>query len=209
MTEEVQQSTVFDSGLQHLGSVYAKALMGAAAKSGDADQVLEQLEGIVTDVLGKVPNMETMLGSPRVSVEAKVSMIEKSFAGKVSPTLLNFLKVLAERGRLECLRAVNASARRIYNDQTGRVEVLIKTAEPLADDLRDAVAAKLSEVLKAEVDVSTEVDAELIGGIVVRVGDTLFDGSVAQQLVRLREEAVQRVAEQLRSGQSDQFSLSE
>ncbi len=208
MTEELQQSTVFDSDRQHLGDVYAKALLGAAAKSNETAAVLEQLDSVVQDVLTRLPKVAAALSSPRVPHEAKEQMLDKAFGGKMSPTLLNFLKVLSRRGRLDCLAAISAAARRQYNEATGRIQVTVRTAEGISDEQRDAIAARLQQALGGEGDMQTSVDPSLIGGIVVRVGDQVFDGSIARRLVRLRDGAVERISGQIRES-LDRFALAD
>jgi F-type H+-transporting ATPase subunit delta len=108
----------------------------------------------------------------------------------MSPQLLNFLKVLARRGRFEAVRAVRHASRKIFNDLRGRVEVFVTTAAPLSDAIRDLVLAKLKSSLKSEIDLKTHVDPNLLGGLRIRVGDTVYDGSLANQLARLRSELV-------------------
>src|SRR5688500_16298164 len=106
---------VVDSGHQHLGSVYAKALLGAAESAGQSQQVLEELESLVADVLDKLPQLDAAFASPRLSAEEKSALIDRSFGGRVSKTLLHFLKVVARHGRLDTLRAILQAARKLYN----------------------------------------------------------------------------------------------
>jgi F-type H+-transporting ATPase subunit delta len=70
---------VIDSGRQHLGSVYAKALLGAAEKAGQAKQVLEELDSLVTDVLNQLPQLDAAFISPRLAHEEKAALIDKAF----------------------------------------------------------------------------------------------------------------------------------
>src|SRR5215208_4907786 len=83
-----------DAGRQHLGMVYGKALLGAAEKIGQSDQVVEELESLVSDVLDKLPTLEEALRTPRLTHEERLPILEKAFGGRMSPTLLTFMKVL-------------------------------------------------------------------------------------------------------------------
>ena len=76
----------------------------------------------------------------------------------------------------------------LYNELTGRVEVQIRTAAPLSEELCERVAGRLESVLGKRVNLAAETDEGVIGGIIVRVGDTVYDGSVAGRLGRLRDE---------------------
>lgn len=191
MAETIKQpTTVLDSEQQYLGDVYAKALLGASEKAGNTDQVLEELDSFVDEVLDKLPKLDTTLASPRTPLEAKLAMLDKAIGGKVSDTLLNFLKVVCKHRRFESVRAMRQAAHDLFNELTGRVDVRIRTAEPLSEQLCERVAGRLETVLGKKVNLAAETDDDVIGGIVVRVGDTVYDGSVAGQLDRLRDEAV-------------------
>src|SRR5262245_46105419 len=97
------KSETIDASRQHLGTVYAKALLGAAEKVGQADQVVEELESLVADVLNKLPALEEALKTPRLTHEERLPILDKAFGGKMSATALTFLKVVSKHGRLDCL----------------------------------------------------------------------------------------------------------
>lgn len=195
---EVKQPTVFDSEQKHLGDVYAKALLGATESAGNTGQVLDEFDALVGDVLDKLPKLDAALASPRVPEEAKLEMLDKAFGGNMSVTLLSFLKVVCEHRRFDCVRAMNRAAHTLQNELTGRVDVQITTVEPLTDELCTRVADRLEELLGKKVNLTTQIDADLIGGLEVRVGDTVYDASVLGRLGRLREEAVERTSQAIR-----------
>jgi F-type H+-transporting ATPase subunit delta len=191
-------SSDFDTGKQHLANVYAKALLGAAQASGSTDAVLAEFDQFV-GVLDRAPDLEPVLTSYRIDAAEKEALLDKVLSGKISATLLNFLKVMARHGRLDCLRATHQAAQRLYNDMRGRREVYVKTAEPIDHETRELIAARLRSSLKADVDLHVEVDPAMIGGLVVRVGDTVYDGSVANRLARFREEALASATQEMRA----------
>lgn len=190
--------TVFDTGRQHLGKVYAKALLGAADRAGVTDLVLEELQSLLGDVLRKLPNFAAALESPRLSHEEKLALLDRAFGGRMNPLLLNFLKVVSRHGRLDCLPAIEREARRLYNEQRGRIEVRVRTAEPLDGELLQTINDRLSAALHSELDLTSDVDPGLLGGVVVRVGDTVYDGSVANRLERLRTTALAKAKQEIR-----------
>ncbi len=199
MSEAVRQSTVFDSGQAHVGAVYAKALLGAAVKAGEAAAVVEELDSFVADVLDRLPSLEATLASPRVPAEAKLALLDKSLAGRMSGTLLTFLKVVCRHGRFDCTRAILRAARRQLNELEGRVDVQVRTPTPLSAELRGLVTRRLESLLGKQVNLFVQDDESLIGGMVVRVGDMVYDASVANELRRLRESAVDLVAHAARA----------
>ncbi len=205
-TETTSES--FDSDQQYLGTVYAKALLGATEKSGNTESVLGELDSVVSDVLAKLPKFEAAISSPRVPPDAKLSMLDKAFAGKMTGELLKFLKVVAEHDRFDCLRAMRRAARRLFNEARGRVEVSVRTAEPVSPDMFDNLANRLKTLLGQDVELTTEVKPDLIGGIQVRIGDTVFDGSLANRLEQVRSATLENVTQQIRDA-LDRFALAE
>jgi len=198
MSEPVRQPTIFDSGHEHVGAVYAKALLGAAATAGQAAAVVEELDSFVDDVLDRLPVLEATLASLRVSAEAKLALLDKSLSGRMSGTLLTFLKVVCRHGRFDCLRAIRRAARQQLNELEGRVDVQVRTPTPLSAELRELVTRRLESLLGKQVNLFVRDDESLIGGMVVRVGDMVYDASVANELRRLRESAVDLVVHAVR-----------
>ena len=198
MSEHVRQPTVFDSGQEHVGGVYAKALLGAAAKAGQAASVVEELDSFVDDVLDRLPVLEATLASLRVPAEAKLALLDKSLAGRMTATLLTFLKVVCRHQRFACVRAIRRAARQQLNELEGSVEVRLRTATPLSSELRALVTQRLESLLGKQVNLFVRDDESLIGGMVVRVGDMVYDASVACGLSRLRESAVDQVVHAVR-----------
>lgn len=208
MTEAVEHSTVLDTGQQHIGQVYAKALLGAAQKAGVAEQVVAELDSLVFDVLERQPQLDATLSSLRVPYEAKVRMLEKAFAGRMSDLLLTTLKVICRHRRFDCLRAIRRAAQVQYNELLRRVEVEVCSAQPLTPELRSAVSMRMKAVLGSEVELVETLDPQLIGGLVVRVGDTVYDASVANWLVRLRKDALEQTAQTIKEA-LERFEIAE
>lgn len=188
----------YDPGREHLGEVYAKALLGATEKSGTSDAVVAELESFVVDVLNKLPQFKATLFSLRVTHEEKVKLLDKAFTGKMSPQLLTFLKVLSQHNRLDCARWVAEQAKKQLDALRGRVEVFVTSAAPINNQLLDQIKAKLVTLLKHEVLLQVKVDADLLGGLIVRVGDKVYDSSVATQLKKMKDVALDRTEQQIR-----------
>jgi F-type H+-transporting ATPase subunit delta len=201
---DTKHDTVFDTGQQYLGSVYAKALLASSEDVGETEAVMAGLQSLVDDVLEQAAGLESTLSSPRVPFEAKEKMLDAAFAGKAAPTLLTFMKVLCRRGRFSCLRAILKAARKQYNDLRGRIEVQVSTADPLSAKDLEATTQQLRRSLGRDVDVQVKIDPDLIGGIVIRVGDTVYDGSLANRLKQLRKDMVANSTQQIR-GELDRF----
>ena len=183
---EVRHETVLDTGAEQLGSTYAKALIGAAQSAGAADEVIGQLNEL-TDALRDNPSLQQAFASPRIDADEKSRVIDRLLGGTSHPTLVNFLKVMARRERLGYVPAVAAAAEELHDEMMGRVVAMVRTAVPLDDDLREQVRQRLCEQLQADVRLRESVDPDLIGGMVVRVGDRVYDSSVANRMKQMKK----------------------
>lgn len=200
-------STSRDPRRQQIGTVYAKALLGASEKFGQTDAVLEELESLVKDVIDQLPQFREALQSPRIGADEKIAILDRAFAGRMLPVLINFLRVLARHGRLDCLRAILAEVHKLHNDLRGRIEVRVTTAAPINNALREQITQRLTALLGKQVVLRTDVDGDMLGGIVVRVGDTVLDGSVSGRLAQMRHAAIENTASRFRET-LDRFAIS-
>lgn len=187
-----------DPGQQQLAKVYAKALLGAAETAGVVDELNEQLHSLVFDVLAQLPRLNAALCSPRVADGVKLKMLDDAFSGKMDGTLLRFLKVLCRRRRMELIRAIAIAYEQLFHEMKGIVQVHVETATDVNEEMRQSMQTRLSEQLGQQVLVRTRANPDLIGGMVVRVGDTVFDGSLANRLRSMREHTVDSVAQLIR-----------
>ena len=204
---EAKQPTVFDSDQQQLGDVYARALLAFAADAGNVDQLVDEL-GEVVEAINGVAGLRDALESPRVGVESKVDLLDKAFAGKVEKGLLHFLKVVGNKGRFDCLGAIASSAKTLRDEMSGRVQAVVTSASPMDSEVVGRITDQLSKTLGKDVSLRVLVDPEILGGIVVRVGDTVYDGSVVNQLSQVRARAVKRASDAIRE-KLDRFTTSE
>jgi F-type H+-transporting ATPase subunit delta len=192
---------------QRLGSVYARALLGATEANQQSESVMEELDTLVDRVLQGHPALEATLASPRVSPGDKAALLDHIFEGRISEQLLTFLKVVAMHGRLDCIRQIRRAAREEINRLRSRVGVQVTTAEPLNHDLRARIEQQLQSKLGRQIDLQCIVDSRVLGGLLVRVGDTVFDASVANRLARLKVEIINNTSLALRES-IDRFAIS-
>lgn len=191
---------------QRLGAIYAKALLGATDARQASESVLNELDSLVDDVLHRFPDFEMALASPRVLAEEKAQLLDRVLGGRASDGLLDFLKVVARHGRLDCLRHIRSAARAEYNRLRRRLSVQVTTAEPLSNPLRDQIMSQLQSRFGCEIDLVCRVDAAILGGLVVRIGDTIYDASIANELARLKQETLDKTFTQIREA-TERFAL--
>jgi F-type H+-transporting ATPase subunit delta len=193
-----KQQTV-NVGAQQVARIYAKAFLPVAEKSGQAQSLVDELGAVVREVLDRSPELEQVFASALVSAEEKEKLLDRLFEGRVSPVLLDFLKVTARHGRLDILRSIEQEVASLYDERSGRVRVQLRTATVLEDGLAGRVTDSLGKFLGGKPKVEPSVDPALIGGVVLRVGDTVYDGSVAWQLRQAREQMITRSVHEIQS----------
>jgi F-type H+-transporting ATPase subunit delta len=203
-----QLAETVDPGQRQLGMIYARALLGATEAAGQTEAVLEEFDSFVSDVLVPYPRFEAILSAARIPAEEKERIIDRTVGQRASQLFGNFLKVLARHGRLDSIRAIHRVAHELYNELRGRVRVDVITATPLEEPTDSQLASRLRAMIGREPVLARRVDPGLIGGIVLRVGDTVYDGSVATQLQRLSGQIIDRSVHEIQS-QRDRFSHSE
>jgi F-type H+-transporting ATPase subunit delta len=211
MAEENSQATrvasvMEDPSSRAVARTYADSLLDAAGKN--ADGVLEELGSFVDDVLAKLPELRQIFYSRIIGREEKIRLIDRVFAPRTSPLVANFLRVLVRHDRLDLIALVVQEARLRHETRSGKQRVQIKTAMPLSDQARERLRQRLAESLPFEPILETQVDPSLIGGIVIRVADTVYDSSLATRVAQLRERIRQRSLHEIQSGR-DRFSSAE
>ena len=188
-----------DVTVEHLGEIYANALLGAAESAGRLAETVEELESLVRDLLNPLPQLDRILSSGLISHEDKEALLDRLFAGRASTVLLNFLKVVSRHGRLDTLRAIARRARALYDRKRGVIPVEFVTAVPVSATLLGHVQQRLRGLFGGEPLLKHRVEPGLIGGAVVRVGDTIYDGSIANQLEKLRQQMIDRSVHEIQS----------
>lgn len=199
MSASATTESAINVGQEQVALVYAKAFLAAAEKAGDAGGRVEELTSLVDDVLVSQPKFAEVLGSRRLAHDEKSALIDRVFGGKASPLLLSFLKVLSSHGRLDALQAIGREVRARYDEQLGRKRVKITAATALDKAMQGELTEKLRAMLGGEPVLEVAVRPELIGGILIRVGDTVYDGSVASRLARLRTQMIDRSIHEIQS----------
>jgi F-type H+-transporting ATPase subunit delta len=187
--------TVFDVSAERLARVYAEAALDAAGDRAGQDALMAELDELRTGVLDRNPKVQELFASELVSYEDKFAMLDRVFGGRVSPLLLNFLKVLNKHRRLGMIRDVIASTRKLWQTRSGRLPVELETANPLSPELEKEILVTFGKVLGADPIISATVNPDLIAGFVIRVGDKVFDGSIRTRLEAMRKGMIARATE--------------
>jgi F-type H+-transporting ATPase subunit delta len=184
--ELMVQATVFDDDRTGVSRNYAEALLNVAENDGQADAVIDDLEEFVADLVVGDSRFNELFDNPAVRVETRDRLLAETFEGRAHPTLLRFLRVLNRHGRLALLPTIAHQARALWDQRQNRRPATIRSATPLDDDQRNALIERLGQMLAAAPVIRFEVDPALIGGLVVQVGDDVYDASIRNQLDLMR-----------------------
>lgn len=172
-------------------STYAQALFEAALERDELEETLEDLKEFV-NVLHESEELREFYYGPQIPESQKRRAIDALTEGW-STSLRNFLKVLIDNDRQEILEEVVPRFEDLVREHQGKVEVELTTAVELSDETLDQVRDRLGTILDGrEVELETNVDSNLVGGAVFRVGERRIDGSVRGQLRGLRETMLER-----------------
>lgn len=178
--------TVMDYTALPLAGVYADALLSVIAGDAAAEELSQELADLVA-VLRDVPGAELFLAQPQLSQKQRVERVKTLFAGRVSPTMEAFLAVLARNNRLELLGLVATAFRHKLNIRQNVIEVQLTTAAEVPEAQYQQIRQSLEESLACKVLLQADRDERLLGGMVVRIGDHVYDASIQGQLRLLRE----------------------
>jgi F-type H+-transporting ATPase subunit delta len=166
---------------------YAKALLDVASKEADVDNVGEELDAFVA-LLHQQAALNRVLMNPAVPTPRKrAAVAEITKLAHVSPVVAKLLVLLAERDRLVLLNDLSAAYRDMLMERQNVVRAEVTSASPLAAAKTDAIERRLAAVTGKRVSMVTKVDREILGGMVARVGSTVYDASIATQLRKIRE----------------------
>lgn len=176
---------------EKVASIYAAALLDLAETAGQAPLVEAEIASVAS-LLSADPAVWKFFKSPVIDAGLKMSILGRAVKDQVSGLLFNFLGVLAGRRRVDELPDMARMYAHLLDLKSGRKRVrIIASVEPTADQL-DRLKKALVTFLKSDVAVETKVDADLMGGMVIRSGDFLIDTSVKNHLKRIHRELVQK-----------------
>lgn len=170
-----------------LAKRYARALTEAAAETNALEAVGAELARLAT-VWHEEPAMAQFFLNPGILLRNKEETLRNlSKRMKLSPLITRFLELLLSRKRMQALPAVARMYVELMNKRLGRVQATATTAARLAPELTEKLRRRMGEVLGGTVLLETQVDPAILGGIVVQVDSTVYDGSLRTQLRYLRE----------------------
>lgn len=169
---------------------YSVALADVVLKGGQTDTVKAEIESL-GELFGQNAELQTVFSNPAITHANKEKVLSGLLAKlKPSSTTANFLKVLLQNGRLSDLSEINDRFAAVLDERGGIVAAEITSARELPDAERAQFEKSLAALTGKTVNVNYAVDPDIIGGVVTRIGSTVYDGSVKTKLDNLREQLV-------------------
>ncbi len=172
--------------ISNISKRYARAFFDIAGEEQKLEQYYNELHQF-SSVIAQNKDLGGFLANPIFEQEIKKKVLEK-IIGKLSlsPMTINFLKLLIDKKRIDILPDIETCYRQLMDETLQKVRVTVKTAFPLSGEMQSYITSSLKKMTGRTVDVTVENDKNLLGGIVIGVGDTLYDGSIKNQLNNMR-----------------------
>jgi F-type H+-transporting ATPase subunit delta len=173
-----------------LANVYARSLFELATDAGGTDKLVEVADELeqICELAREDKKINLFLSSPIVDVKARGKALSAIFTNRITDLMLRFLLVLNNKGRLDRLESIETAFDQLVQEAFGRIEVDVITPVAIDAELMATIKEKISTVLGKEPVLHPYVDESLLGGIKLRIGDQLIDGSVQTRLRKLSEE---------------------
>jgi F-type H+-transporting ATPase subunit delta len=177
--------------MEEIAAVYARALFEAALEQDKLDPVREQL-GEFADAVDGQRELQVFLFSPYFSTEEKKEALSRAVVD-AEPIFVNFLELLIEKHRLPALFRIRRTFDGLWEDHNRLLPVEVTSAVALDEKIVGQIGDRISEQTDRKVELTARVEPDILGGIMVRVGNTVLDGSVRNRLEQLRKQVSRAV----------------
>jgi F-type H+-transporting ATPase subunit delta len=170
---------------------YAAALLEVSQKQNTLDAAQNEIKQVAAKV-ADTGALRALLAQPLVTVERKKQIVEREFGTAIAPQTLAFLNLLIDKRRITLLPEVAAEFERMVREVKNIAFATATTAVPLTAEQLVSLERSLEARTGMDIELKTDVDPSLMGGVLVRIGDTVLDGTVKGNLERLREQLLER-----------------
>lgn len=171
--------------MTQVGSVYGEALYSLACEEGLSGQILEQMQAL-GESFSQEPGFLRLLAAPNLSKEERCQILDDSFRGKIHGYVLNFLKILTEKGSIRHFGACVEAYVDLYNRDNGILPVTAVTALPLTDSQKEKLTQKLGGLTGKKVALVNKIDPAVLGGVRLDYDGKRVDDTVSHRLDAIR-----------------------
>jgi F-type H+-transporting ATPase subunit delta len=172
--------------ISNISKRYARAFFEIAAEEKKLEQLHSELNQF-SSMITQNKALKEFLANPIIEQDDKKAVVEKIISKlNFSKMTVNFLKLLVDKKRIDSLPDIEICYRQLMDEALKKVRINVKTAFPLSSKMRDYIIANMEKISGRKADITVETAPELLGGVIISVGDTLYDGSVKSQLNNMR-----------------------
>lgn len=175
-----------------VSKVYAEALFDVAIETGQLDLIELQLQS-VCQLFSENPEYYELYRAPNIALDERKAILEQSFSGKIAPELMNFLKLLLDKSRGFYILQIGEEFQQMVEVHKGIIKGVVHVTCTLTDDQIKRLESKLSESTGKQVILTQKIDPEIIGGLVVHLGDKVIDNSLKKKLDDMKEDLFQLI----------------
>lgn len=165
---------------------YAKALFDLAVQAGSLERTDDDV-ALIAATMGSSRELVSVFESPVISRSKKEAVANGLFGDRVGKTTLDFVSMLITKGREDIFPAIVDAYSELRDQQEGIVRATVRSAAEISEDDRKQLQQAVERLTGKNARLTVEIDQSLIGGVLIKVGDTVYDGSVKHQLEDLRE----------------------
>ncbi len=169
-----------------VSKTYSEAIFNIALEEGRLSDIQNEFE-FVASILNEYPDFYEILKTPKINATEKKAVLQDAFGDKISQTLLNFLKIIIDKKRGTEILEIKADFDDRIDRQMGIAKATVESVVALSDEQLNILTSNLNRITGKEIRISTKINPELLGGMVVKVGDKVIDGSVKFKLEGMLE----------------------
>lgn len=197
-----------DVSVKRLAAVYSEALLNAADSAGQTAQVFEEIDSLIDDVFKNDARLETLFAGAAVGRKVRAEAIDKVFKERASGAFWTFLRVLNEHDRLDLIRPIRRALHELSDERAHRLRVHVYSAIDLPEDYQNRITEAIRQRFNLEPMLELHTDPALLGGVMIRIGDKVYDATVRTRINNLRTQLIESSSHEIQS-RRDRFSSAE
>ncbi|MCD6435810.1 MAG: F0F1 ATP synthase subunit delta [Clostridiales bacterium] len=173
-----------------VAKTYSQALFEFALESDSLNSINEEFEFVVNSFKTYNEFFE-LFKSPKISIEDRKRIIREVFQEKISTGMLNFILIILDKRRSSEIINIDYEFKKLFDKHFGIAKAYVKSVKELDENEKSELVKKLSELTGKEIHLKTSIDPEMIGGVYIKIGDKVIDGSIRNKLNEIKEELKQ------------------
>ncbi|HAE42668.1 MAG TPA: hypothetical protein DCG34_07085 [Clostridiales bacterium] len=168
-----------------VAKVYSQALFEVGLEKKSLDLYLKELKAVTT-ACTEYPDFYEILKSPKIKTDEKKRVVHEVFGDNHSEEINNFIKIILDKRRIKDLFSIAKEFEALIYEHKGIVKAIAYTTKPLATEEHEALKEKLQFMTKKEIELINQIDENLLGGVMIKLGDRVIDGTLRGKLNRLQ-----------------------